>query len=139
MLVMLVSVTTGRREFLVGSAGMLMGGVVSATPEEAQKMYGLIGSMTAVAGRRSDLIALLTEAVSEMPGCLSYVVAEDSKDENTIWITEVWDKKESHDLSLSLPAVKKAISAGRPLMAGFGSQVITTPVGGYGLAAAPRR
>ncbi len=135
---MLVPVTTGRREFVAGTAVMLMGGAVSATPEET-KMYGLIGSITAVAGRRADLIALLTEAVSEMPGCLSYVVAEDSKDENTIWITEVWDSKESHDASLSLPAVKKAISAGRPLIAGFGSQVITTPVGGYGLAAAQRR
>ncbi len=102
-------------------------------------MYGLIGSMTALPGRRADLIALLTEAVSDLPGCLSYIVAEDSKEENTIWITEVWDSKESHDASLSLPAVKKAISAGRPFISGFGSQVLTTPVGGYGLAAAARR
>ena len=136
---MLVRMTTGRRHFVASTVAAILGGAGSAAPEEAQKMYGLIGSMTALPGRRADLMALLTEAVSEMPGCLSYVVAEDSKDENTIWITEVWDSKESHDASLSLPAVKKAISAGRPFIAGFGSQVITTPVGGYGLAATQRR
>ena len=98
-------------------------------------MYGLIGSMTATPGRRDNLIAILTEAVSNMPGCLSYIVAKDSRDDNTIWITEVWDSKENHDASLSLPAVAKAISAARPMIAAFGAQVITTPVGGYGLPA----
>ena len=101
-------------------------------------MYGLIGSMTAVSGRRDDLIGILTEGVSNMPGCLSYVVAKDSKDEHTIWVTEVWDTKENHDASLSLPSVTKAISAARPMISAFGNQVITTPVGGYGLLAKPR-
>ena len=68
-----------------------------------------------------------------MPGCLSYVVAKDSRDESTIWVTEVWESKEKHDASLSLPAVMKAITAARPMIAAFGNQVITTPVGGYGL------
>ena len=102
-------------------------------------MYGLIGSMGAAPGRRDDLIAILTEAVSNMPGCLSYVVAKDAKDENTIWITEVWDSKESHDASLSLPSVTKAISAAKPMISAFGNQVITTPVGGYGLPATKPR
>ena len=103
-------------------------------------MYGLIGSMTAVSGRRDDLIAILTEAaVSNMSGCLSYVVAKDSRDETTIWVTEVWDSKESHDASLSLPSVTKAISAARPMISTFGNQVITTPVGGYGLPATKPR
>lgn len=108
-------------------------------PREAKQMYGLIGNMTAVPGRRDDLIAILTEAVSNMPGCLSYAIAKDSKDENIIWITEVWDSKENHDASLSLPSVAKAISAARPMIAAFGSPVITTPVGGYGLAATKPR
>ena len=102
-------------------------------------MYGLITSMTAVSGRRDDLIAILMASVSNMPGCLSYVVAKDSKDENTIWITEIWDSKESHDASLSLPGVRQAVSAGRPMISAFGNQVITIPVGGYGLPAAKAR
>ena len=40
-----------------------------------------------------------------MPGCLSYVVSKDSRDETTIWVTEVWESKQSHDVSLSLPSV----------------------------------
>ena len=42
--------------------------------------------------------------------------------------------KESHDASLSLPSVKDAITRGRPLIAGFGERIVTTPVGGHGLS-----
>ena len=97
-------------------------------------MYGMIGKMTVTPGKRAEVVSLLLQAVKEMPGCLSYVVAQDSADENGIWITEVWDSKDSHDASLSLPEVKKSIAAARPMIAGFSNQVITTPIGGYGLS-----
>jgi len=96
-------------------------------------MYGLIGKMTAVAGQRSALIALLLDAVERMPGCYSYIVAEDTADADAIWITEVWDSKDSHARSLTLPEVKAAIAKARPLIAGFADGVTTTPVGGHGL------
>ena len=96
-------------------------------------MYGLIGNMIAVSGHRDELIAILVNAVSNMPGCLSYVVAKDSSDEDTIWVTEVWDSKDSHDASLSLASVKSAIIAARPMIARFGNQVTTIPMGGHGL------
>jgi quinol monooxygenase YgiN len=96
-------------------------------------MYGLIVKMGAVPGQRDALIAILTESVAAMPGCLSYIVAKDLSEENEIWITEIWDSKESHDDSLSLPAVKSAIAAGRPMIAGVGLNVLTEPMGGYGL------
>jgi quinol monooxygenase YgiN len=100
-------------------------------------MYGLIGKATAVAGKRDELIAILLDGVSGMPGCLSYVVAKDPTDENAIWITEVWNSQESHTASLSLPSVREAIAKGRPLIASFGDGVVTEPVGGHGLAPAP--
>jgi quinol monooxygenase YgiN len=96
-------------------------------------MYGLIGKMTAAAGRRDDLIAILLASTAGMPGCLSYVVARDSTDPDGIWISEVWDSKASHDASLALPAVREAIAKGRPLIAGFSDHVETIPVGGVGL------
>jgi quinol monooxygenase YgiN len=96
-------------------------------------MYGLIGKMTATPGQRDALIAILLEGVAGMPGCLSYVVAKDPTDADAIWITEVWDSKESHAASLSLPSVKNAIAKGRPLIAGFGEHIVTAPVGGHGL------
>jgi len=97
------------------------------------KKYGLIGKMLAIPGKRGDLIDVLLEGVSGMPGCLSYVVANDSEDSDALWISEVWESKEAHEASLSLPSVREAISKGRPLIAGFGERFETEPVGGHGL------
>jgi len=47
-------------------------------------MYGLIVKLTAVGGKREELIKLLTGAAVDMPGCFSYVVAKDAADENVI-------------------------------------------------------
>ena len=99
-------------------------------------MYGLIGKMVAVPGKRDELIAILLESVASgpgMPGCLSYVIANDPADANAIWITEVWDSQSSHKASLSLPSVKQVIAKGRPLIASFGERFVTEPVGGHGL------
>jgi quinol monooxygenase YgiN len=123
-----------RREFLAGVAATTG---LTVTPrlvaEDGADMYGLIGKMIAVAGKRDELAAILLSGVGAMPGCLSYIVASDPADANAIWITEAWDSKASHDASLSLPQVKEAIAKGKPLIAGFGDFVVTTPVGGYGL------
>ncbi|HMI19292.1 MAG TPA: putative quinol monooxygenase [Sphingomonas sp.] len=96
-------------------------------------MYGLIGQMKAAPGKRAELAAILLEGTGAMPGCLSYIVAEDTTDADALWITEVWDSKQSHDDSLKLPAVQAAIGKGRPLIAGFGSRSETVPLGGAGL------
>lgn len=97
-------------------------------------MYGLMGRMRASPGKRAELAAILLEGTGAMPGCLSYIVAEDIGDSDALWITEVWDSPESHRASLSLPAVQAAIARGRPLIAGFDSQTETRPLGGHGLA-----
>lgn len=97
-------------------------------------MFGLIGKAIAVEGKRDEFIKILIEGVSQMPGCLSYVVAKDRKDKNAVWITEVWDSAESHKASLQLPAVKAAIAKGRPLIARFAEHFTTEPVGGHGLS-----
>jgi quinol monooxygenase YgiN len=97
-------------------------------------MYGLIGKVTAVAGQRDTLAAILLEGTGAMPGCMSYVVAADPADEEALWITEVWDNQASHQASLALPAVKAAIARGRPLIAGFSNRVETIPLGGAGLS-----
>jgi quinol monooxygenase YgiN len=105
----------------------------ATTIGDPQNMYGLIGRMKIVPGQRDALISILIEGVAGMPGCLSYVVAKDSVDDNAIWITEVWDSAESHKASLSLPSVQQAIARGRPLITGFGERFETAPVGGHGL------
>jgi quinol monooxygenase YgiN len=99
-------------------------------------MHGLIGKITAVPGQRDALIDILLEGTREMPGCLSYIIARDTEQHDALWVTEVWSDAASHAASLSLPAVQQAIARGRPLIAGFSDRVITTPVGGHGLAGA---
>ena len=127
-----------RREFnrLSGAAMLAALAPGCATVPEDSNMYGLIGKARCVAGKRDEFIAILLEGVGAMPGCLSYVVARDPKDPDAIWITEVWDSKESHAASLQLPAVRAAIAKGRPLIANFGDQTVTEPVGGFGLVKA---
>lgn len=97
-------------------------------------MYGLIGRMTATAGRRETLTAILLEGVAGMPGCLSYIVAHDPADDDAIWVTEVWTDEAAHRASLQIPAVKAAMQKGLPLIATFEDARVTTPVGGVGLA-----
>jgi len=100
-------------------------------------MYGLIGKMTARPGQRDDLIDVLLEGVSAMPGCLSYIVAKDIADPDAVWITEVWVDRDSHAASLDLPTVREAIARGRSMIAEFGPEGFETmPVGGHGLATA---
>ena len=98
-------------------------------------MYGLIVKMTAATGKRDELIAVLRESAAGMPGCLSYIVASDPANENTIWVTEAWDSMASHDASLLLPAVQNAIPRAKAMVATFERIATTTPVWGVGLNA----
>jgi len=130
-----------RRDFIAvagGTIGDLRSGFWSGA-QQGGELYGLIGKMTTVPGKRDELLAILLEGIGSMPGCLSYIVAKDPSDADGIWITEVWDSETSHKASLSIPAVKETIAKGRPLVAGFSNHVATTPVGGHGLAGAKAR
>jgi quinol monooxygenase YgiN len=63
-----------------------------------------------------------------MPGCISYVIARDPSDADAIWITEVWDSKESHAASLNISEVKATIQKAMPLIGGFDQRFETEPV-----------
>lgn len=95
-------------------------------------MYGLIGKIVAVPGER-DALAEILSSMGEMPGCLSYVVATVQGEPNALWVTEVWESAEAHTESLGIPSVQAAVERGRPLIAGFGERIETTPIGGIGI------
>ena len=134
--------TLTRREFLAAAGSLTLvhlGGTRACAPSSRiHAMYGLIGKMTATPGNRDALAAVLLAGTERMPGCLSYVIANDPADEHALWITEVWDSQASHAASLQLPAVQAAIAKGRPMIAGFSDRVETTPIGGVGIAAPAR-
>jgi len=91
-------------------------------------MWGLIAKITLFPGKRDEMIGILKESAADMPGCLSYVVAQDSANENAIWVTEVWDTVASHDASLSLPAVRNAIPRAKAIVSSFEKIAVTSPV-----------
>jgi quinol monooxygenase YgiN len=120
-----------RRLMIGGSAALaLLPGVAMAG---GKSMYGMLGRMKAAPGKRDELIALLLDSSGGMPGCLSYIVARDLKDPDSVWITEAWDSKESHDASLKLPQVQAAIAKAKPIIVGFDSNTEYEPMGGIGL------
>lgn len=96
-------------------------------------MFGLIGRITAVSGKRDDLVAILAPSDGSLPGCLSYIVARDPRNADIIYVTEAWESREAHAASLMLAAVQAAIAKGRPLIAAFETIAETEPVGGVGL------
>jgi quinol monooxygenase YgiN len=100
-------------------------------------MWGMIAKITVVSGKRSALAEILSRNSKTMPGCLSYIVAEDSADENVIWVSEAWQDLASHDNSLTLPSVQEAIRDAKPLVAGFEKVATTHPVGGVAPPSAP--
>jgi quinol monooxygenase YgiN len=112
---------------------------ILAGSQEASDMWGSIAKITLLPGKRDEMIGILKESTAAMPGCRSYVVAKDAVDENTIWVTEVWESMASHDASLSLPAVRNAMSRGKAIISNFEKIAITSPVWEAGLPAAHAR
>jgi quinol monooxygenase YgiN len=123
-----------RRNFVSGAVAMAVAGAFAGTAGAAMgggdSTYGMIGRLKAKPGQRAALAAILAQATGEMAGCLSYVVAEDLADGDALWVTEIWKNKAAHDASLSLPAVREAISKGSPLIAGFDHSAQTRPISG---------
>lgn len=120
----------GRREFIGTAALGLLAAHAPALAAGAsmEEIYGLIGQLKAVPGKRAELVAILLEASQAMDGNLLYLVAEDLEDSDSIWITEVWRTRTDHANSLKPAAVQAAIARARPLIGGFGVRAETRPV-----------
>ncbi len=125
---------TNRREFAVGIGLAAVAALTgSQSLAEQSSMHGVIDKLIAHDGKRDELIAILLKGTRDMPGCLSYVVAKDREDENALWVTEVWESLQKHEESFLLDSVQEIIAKGKPLIAGFGERIETSPVGGHGL------
>ncbi len=83
--------------------------------------YLLHGNLMAKTGEASALAAILIEASKLLAAdktCHLYVVSQDDTDTDRVWITEIWESKEAHDKSLSIPGVRELISKAMPLLDG---------------------
>ena len=62
--------------------------------------YGLIGRMIAHPGKRAELAAILVPAEGTMPGCLSYIVAEDPAWDALLEAVESDAEADRHDVRI---------------------------------------
>ncbi len=81
-------------------------------------MFMLHGRLGATAGKRDELLAVLSEGDQDepMPGCRLYLVAVDETDPDGVWVTEVWESEEAHRGSLELDRVRARIARAMPIL-----------------------
>ena len=91
-------------------------------------MWGMIVRITTVGRKRDEMVSKLRTAATEMPGCLSYVVAKDTSHEDVLWVTEIWESQAKHEASLVLPQVRMAMAHVRPLVSRFERVAVTEPI-----------
>ena len=82
--------------------------------------YLLQGKLIAKPGFIDELTELMLQASSLMlakaKGCNLYAVGQSEQEDNIVYVTEIWDSKEDHNLSLSVEGVKELISKAVPLL-----------------------
>ena len=80
-------------------------------------MFSVYGRMTALPGRRDELIAVLLDgfrAGGDDSGLLTYSINEAFDDPDTLWLTQLWIDKDAHDAttrSESVAAVTRQVPA----------------------------
>jgi len=99
-------------------------------------MYAMTGILTAQTGKRGALVQILLRAssiVSQFAECRAYIVNEDITDEACVWVFEIWDDKESHDMSLKNERVRFLITDAMPLLNGSPVGAELRVMGGHGI------
>jgi quinol monooxygenase YgiN len=84
-------------------------------------MYLLHGKLSAKAGHRDELADILLDAsklVAAVKGCKVYAIGKDNRDQNSVYVTEIWDSKEDHDNSLKAESVRELIMKAMPIIDG---------------------
>ncbi|WP_055588307.1 putative quinol monooxygenase [Streptacidiphilus griseoplanus] len=83
-------------------------------------MFSVYGRMTALPGRRDELIAVLRDgfrAGGYDTGLLNYSINTAFDDPDTIWLTQLWINKEAHDATTRSEPVAAVSSQVPPLLA----------------------
>ena len=97
--------------------------------------FGMVGKFLCDAENRDSLLAILADAANLMAAqdaCTLYVVSKDADDDSSVWVMELWDSKEAHDQSLTLPGVRSLIEKAMPMITGTDGASLL-PVSGKGL------
>jgi len=97
--------------------------------------YGRFGTMRTTPGHRDEVVAILMEGIDGLraAGCSLYAVGVSEKDQDLILVTEIWESKEHHAASLTLPETKEAIARAMPMLTGQFTGDEMTVIGGLGV------
>ena len=90
-------------------------------------MVGQINKNTTAPGKHDEMVRLVMIGSDHMPGCHSYIIGKDADDDDTIWVSEVWDNAEVQRASMDLPGVRAAVEKAMPMIAGFETIATTVP------------
>jgi quinol monooxygenase YgiN len=96
--------------------------------------HGYIGSMKTKSGHRDDVVSILSNSFDQLRelGCVFYLVGLSDTDDDTIWVTEIWQSKAHHDEAIQLPEAHEAMAKAMPMLIGeFNSEELTL-AGGLG-------
>jgi quinol monooxygenase YgiN len=98
--------------------------------------YSLINKLTSKPGKRDAVIQILLESGKPFEtntACILYLVHEDAKDPNVIWVEDLWTSKELHTTAMSSPELRPFIAQTIPLLEAMPEQTEIVPRGGKGL------
>jgi quinol monooxygenase YgiN len=98
--------------------------------------YAFNGKFKAREGQRDKLVSILLQAsklVSTAKGCHQYIIYKDPKDDNSVFVSEIWDTKEDHDNSLKIEGCRELISTAMPLIDGRPEGTELEVIGGKGI------
>lgn len=98
--------------------------------------YSINGYITAMTGKREELLKYLLEAAHEMKHlttCQCYIVGTQDDEPDNVYVFEVWDSEEAHKVSLTLPIFQELIQKAKPIIAGLKSFPALKIHGGKGI------
>ena len=70
--------------------------------------------------------------VSSAKGCRLFVISHEASDKDVFWVTELWDTREDHAISLTLDGCKELMVEAGHILVAEPRQIVLTPVGGKG-------
>lgn len=100
-----------------------------AAPAAAAEREGVVAHIVAKPGQRDALIEALRPLVG-MKGLIDIVVAKDPKNDDGIWLTEIWESEQLHKEAATGDVFTAALVEMRPLMVGIDQNYTTIAVFG---------
>lgn len=97
--------------------------------------YQLFGKFTALDNRRDELVGILLQAselLKKNSDCIHYIIST-SDNPNDVWVSEIWNSKAAHDVSLNPEDIKALIKTAMPLIASMPDQTELSVLGGKGI------